>query len=85
MIIWLKLLLLLMMNGFTNTYTILADQPLSLHPTIKAVPTDVLNLRLALAMGATLMFGVQMSAIKIKRDAKREAAFLKELGAKAMR
>ena len=39
----------------------------------------VLNLRLALALGATLMFGVQMSAIKIKRDAQREAAFLKEL------
>ena len=46
---------------------------------LPAVPTDVLNLRLALALGATLMFGVQMSAIKIKRDPQREAAFLKEL------
>jgi AcrR family transcriptional regulator len=43
------------------------------------VPTDVLNLRLALALGAVLMFGVQMSALKVKRDARREAAFLKEL------
>ena len=46
---------------------------------LPTVPADVLNLRLALALGATLMFGVQMSAIRIKRDAKREAAFLKEL------
>jgi len=51
----------------------------ALERALPAVPTDVLNLRLALAMGATLMFGVQMSAIKIKRDAQREAAFLKEL------
>jgi AcrR family transcriptional regulator len=51
----------------------------ALERALPAVPTDVLNLRLALALGATLMFGVQMSAIKIKRDAKREAAFLKEL------
>jgi AcrR family transcriptional regulator len=43
------------------------------------VPTDLLNLRLALALGAVLMFGVQMSALKIKRDPRREAAFLKEL------
>jgi AcrR family transcriptional regulator len=43
------------------------------------VPTDVLNLRLALALGAVLMFGVQMSALKVKRDARRETAFLKEL------
>jgi hypothetical protein len=50
-----------------------------LERALPAVPTDVLNLRLALAMGATLMFGVQVSAIKIKRDAKRETAFLKEL------
>ena len=49
----------------------------ALERALPAVPTDVLNLRLAL--GATLMFGVQVSAIKIKRDAKREAAFLKEL------
>jgi len=43
------------------------------------VPTDLLNLRLALALGAVLMFGVQMSALKVKRDPRREAAFLKEL------
>ncbi|HEY6457235.1 MAG TPA: TetR/AcrR family transcriptional regulator [Steroidobacteraceae bacterium] len=43
------------------------------------VPTEVLNLRLALALGAVLMFGVRMSAFKIKRDARRESAFLKEL------
>jgi AcrR family transcriptional regulator len=43
------------------------------------VPTDVLNLRLALALGAVLMFGVQMSALKVKRDPRRETAFLKEL------
>ena len=51
----------------------------ALERALPAVPTDVLNLRLALALGATLMFGVQVSAIKIKRDAKRESAFLKEL------
>jgi AcrR family transcriptional regulator len=51
----------------------------ALERALPSVPTDVLNLRLALALGATLMFGVQVSAIKIKRDAKREAAFLKEL------
>lgn len=51
----------------------------ALERALPAVPTDVLSLRLALALGATLMFGVQMSAIKIKRDAKRESAFLKEL------
>lgn len=51
----------------------------ALERALPAIPTDVLNLRLALALGATLMFGVQMSAIKIKRDPKREAAFLKEL------
>jgi AcrR family transcriptional regulator len=51
----------------------------ALERALPAVPTDVLHLRLALAMGAALMFGVQMSAIEIKRDAKREAAFLKEL------
>jgi AcrR family transcriptional regulator len=43
------------------------------------VPVDLLSLRLALALGATLMFGVQMSSMKLKRDPKREAAFLKEL------
>ena len=51
----------------------------ALERALPAIPTDVLNLRLALALGATLMFGVQMSAIKIKRDARRETAFLKEL------
>ena len=51
----------------------------ALERALPAVPTAVLNLRLGLALGATLMFGMQMSAIKIKRDAKREAAFLKEL------
>ncbi len=51
----------------------------ALQRALPAVPADLLNLRLALAMGATLMFGVQMSAIKIKRDPLREAAFLKEL------
>ena len=51
----------------------------ALERALPAVPTELLALRLALALGATLMFGVQMSAIKIKRDAKREAAFLKEL------
>jgi AcrR family transcriptional regulator len=51
----------------------------ALERALPAVPTDLLNLRLALALGATLMFGVQISAIKIKRDARREAAFLKEL------
>jgi AcrR family transcriptional regulator len=51
----------------------------ALERALPAVPTEVLNLRLALAMGATLMFGVQMSALKVKRDARREAAFLKEL------
>ncbi|MGC1456950.1 MAG: TetR/AcrR family transcriptional regulator [Steroidobacteraceae bacterium] len=51
----------------------------ALERTLPAVPTDLLNLRLALALGATLMFGVQFSAIKIKRDPKREAVFLKEL------
>jgi len=51
----------------------------ALERALPAVPPDVLNLRLALALGATLMFGVQMSAIKLKRDAKCEAAFLKEL------
>lgn len=51
----------------------------ALERALPTVPTDLLNLRLALALGATLMFGVQFSAIKIKRDAKREAVFLKEL------
>lgn len=51
----------------------------ALERALPTVPTDVLKLRLALAMGAALMFGVQMSAIESKRDAKREAAFLKEL------
>jgi AcrR family transcriptional regulator len=51
----------------------------ALERALPAVPTDLLNLRMALALGATLMFGVQVSAIKMKRDAKREAAFLKEL------
>jgi len=51
----------------------------ALERALPTVPSDILNLRLALALGATLMFGVQMSAIKIRRDAKREAAFLKEL------
>jgi AcrR family transcriptional regulator len=51
----------------------------ALERALPAVPTDLLNLRMALALGATLMFGVQVSAIKIKRDPKREAAFLKEL------
>jgi AcrR family transcriptional regulator len=51
----------------------------ALERALPAVPTELLNLRLALALGATLMFGVQVSAIKIKRDARREAAFLKEL------
>ena len=51
----------------------------ALERSLPAVPTELLNLRLALALGATLMFGVQMSSIKIKRDPKREAAFLKEL------
>jgi AcrR family transcriptional regulator len=51
----------------------------ALERALPAVPTDLLNLRLALALGATLMFGVQMSGFKFKRDSKREAAFLKEL------
>jgi AcrR family transcriptional regulator len=51
----------------------------ALERSLPAVPTDVLNLRLMLAMGAMLMFGMQMSSIKMKRDPKREAAFLKEL------
>lgn len=51
----------------------------ALERALPAVPTELLNLRLALALGATLMFGVQFSAIKIKRDPKREAVFLKEL------
>jgi AcrR family transcriptional regulator len=51
----------------------------ALERALPAVPTELLNLRLALALGATLMFGVQVSAIKIKRDPKREAVFLKEL------
>jgi AcrR family transcriptional regulator len=51
----------------------------ALERALPAVPTDVLNLRLALALGATLMFGVQMSTIRVKRDPQREAAFLKEL------
>jgi len=51
----------------------------ALERALPAVPNEVLNLRLALALGATLMFGVHMSAIKIRRDAKRETAFLKEL------
>ena len=51
----------------------------ALERALPAVPTELLNLRLALALGATLMFGVQFSAIKIKRDPKREAAFLREL------
>ena len=51
----------------------------ALERALPDVPADVLNLRLALALGAALMFGVQTSAIKIKRDPKREAAYLKEL------
>jgi AcrR family transcriptional regulator len=51
----------------------------ALERALPHVPTDLLNLRLALALGAVLMFGVQMSALKIKRDRRREAAFLKEL------
>ncbi len=51
----------------------------ALERALPAVPTDLLSLRLALAMGAVLMFGVQMSSLKIKRDPKREATFLKEL------
>jgi AcrR family transcriptional regulator len=51
----------------------------ALERALPEVPTDLMNLRLALALGATLMFGVQFNAIKIKRDAKREAVFLKEL------
>jgi AcrR family transcriptional regulator len=51
----------------------------ALERALPAVPTDLLNLRLALALGATLMFGVQMSALKINREPKREAVFLKEL------
>jgi len=51
----------------------------ALERALPAVPTDLLNLRLALALGATLMFGVQMSAFKITREPKREAVFLKEL------
>jgi AcrR family transcriptional regulator len=51
----------------------------ALERALPEVPTDVLNLRLALALGATLMLGVQMSAVRIRRDAKREAAILKEL------
>jgi AcrR family transcriptional regulator len=50
-----------------------------LERALPAVPTELLTLRLALALGATLMFGMQMSSIKMKRDPKREAAFLKEL------
>ncbi|HEX3838393.1 MAG TPA: TetR/AcrR family transcriptional regulator [Steroidobacteraceae bacterium] len=51
----------------------------ALERALPEVPTAVLNLRLALALGAVLMFGVQMSAFKVKREARREAAFLKEL------
>lgn len=51
----------------------------ALERALPTVPVDILNLRLALALGATLMFGVQMSSFKIKRDSQREAAFLKEL------
>lgn len=51
----------------------------ALERALPEVPADVLTLRVALALGATLMFGVQVSAIKIKRDPGREAAFLKEL------
>lgn len=52
---------------------------MALERALPTVPTELLNLRLALALGATLMFGVQFGTIKIKRDARREAAFLKEL------
>jgi AcrR family transcriptional regulator len=51
----------------------------ALQRALPDVPPELLNLRLALALGATLMFGVQFGAIKIKRDPKREAVFLKEL------
>jgi predicted benzoate:H+ symporter BenE len=51
----------------------------ALQRALPAVPADLLNLRLGLAMGATLMFGIQVSSMKIKRDARREAAFMKEL------
>jgi AcrR family transcriptional regulator len=51
----------------------------ALERALPAVPPDLLNLRLGLALGATLMFGVQMSSLKINRDPKREAVFLKEL------
>jgi len=51
----------------------------ALERALPAVPTEVLNLRLALSLGATLMFGMQMSSIRIKRDGRRESAFLKEL------
>ena len=51
----------------------------ALERALPAVPGDVLKLRLALSMGATLMFGMQMSSMRIRRDARRESAFLKEL------
>jgi Tetracyclin repressor-like, C-terminal domain len=51
----------------------------ALERALPTVPPEVLNLRLALALGAALMFGVQVSAIRIRRDARREAAFLKAL------
>jgi AcrR family transcriptional regulator len=51
----------------------------ALERALPAVPAEVLKLRLALSMGATLMFGMQMSSIRIRRDARRETAFLKEL------
>lgn len=51
----------------------------ALERALPAVPVDILNLRLALAMGATLMFGMQMSSIKVRSDPKCEAAILKEL------
>ncbi len=51
----------------------------ALERALPGVPPDILSLRLMLAMGAVLMFGMQMSSIRIKRDPKREAAILKEL------
>jgi AcrR family transcriptional regulator len=51
----------------------------ALERALPDVPVDILNLRLALAMGATLMFGMQMSSIKTKRNPKHDAAIVKEL------
>jgi AcrR family transcriptional regulator len=51
----------------------------ALERALPAVPVNILNLRLGLAMGAIMMLGMQMSSIRMKRDPKREAAILKEL------